>query len=219
MRIPMKRFVLQLSVILLSAGAYALGPAELLKDDASRELLNRKCIHLGTSEVLPIRFETACAVLAQPELVDGLQAEYARSVSKNGKVDFPIIGNGPGRCYYINEKGRRTDITELYRRQTNAHSFDYIILAEGKRLFGGYDAIIHLQVIDAGPAGIVYSVSSHTYLHNGLTRFSARNLSPVRKHFRTQMRIISYVAREVGTGLCEEEEVRIGLARESGSGS
>ena len=207
----MKRFVFQIIAVLMTANAYALSTAELLKNSEAQDVFNKKCIRLGTSEVLSINFETACRVLGQPQLIQAMQKEFSTSISTNGIVDFPIVQTAPRAYHYINEKGQRADIVELYRKQTDAHSFDYLVLASGKRFFGRYEVIVHLQVVDAGAAGIVYSVSTHAYPHNGIARFSARRLGPVKNYFKKQMRITSYVAREIGVGLCEKEEFQLNL--------
>jgi hypothetical protein len=216
MRIPMKRFVLQLVALILSASSFGLGTADLLDDAEAKALLEKKCIRYGTSELLAIDFGTACKTLEQQELVKAVQEEFARSVSENGQVDFPVLDDGGGKYHYINEKGHRTDIKELYRKKTDNHSFDYIIWATGKRFFGRYDVIVHLQIVDAGTMGIAYSVSTHAYPHNWLTRFSARKVAPTKKYFNSKMRLISYVAREVGIGLCEKEEFRQALQDANG---
>ena len=211
MRVLMKRFVLQLVVLLITGSTYALNTADLLTDPDVQELFSKKCIRLGTSEVLPIPFDVACRVLSQPDLIPALQDEFIQSISQDGTVDFPVIKTAVGEYYYINEKGKRADIVELYREQTDAYSFDYLVLASGKRFFGRYDVIIHLQIVDAGPAGIVYSVSTHAYPHNWATRFSAHKIGPVKTYFKKQVRIISYVAREIGVSLCEKEEFQLEL--------
>ncbi|MEE9368065.1 MAG: hypothetical protein V3V05_04275 [Pontiella sp.] len=205
----MKRLVLQIIIILSSVGSFAAGTADLLVDPAAKELLGKKCIRLGTSEILSVPFDTACVVLEQSHLLEAVQEEFIRSISQNGEVDFPVVETSPGVFYYINEKGKRSDIIELYRKQTDEYSYDYIVLASGKRFFGGFDVIIHLQVIDAGPSGIVYSVSTHAYPRNMVTRFSARNLGPVKNYFKKKMKLISYVAREVALGLCEKESFQL----------
>jgi hypothetical protein len=204
----MNRFVHQFILLLFSASVYATGTADLLTDPAAKEILEKKCIRFGTTEVLTVEFDTACRILIQPQLLQAVQEEFIRSISKTGKVDFPVIETAPGTYYYINEKGKRSDITEHYRRKTNEHTFDYIVQASGKRFFGGYDVIIHLQVIDAEPAGIIYSVNTHAYPRNMLTRFSARKLGPVKNYFKKKMKLISYVAREIALGLCEKEQVK-----------
>ncbi len=205
----MKRITLQLIIIFFSASAYSIDLSDLLEDSSPKELLQKKCIRLGTSEVLDIPFETACKVLSKSTLLKLAQDEFGRSISKNGNVDFPVIQTAPNTYYYINEKGHRADLTELYRKQTDESSFNYVILASGKRFFGQYDVIIHLQIIDAGQSGIIYAVSMHAYPHNMLTRFSARKIGPVKKYFKKKMKLISYVAREVAVGLCRKEAFQL----------
>lgn len=211
MRTFMKRIVRQILIFLISANAFALGTADLLVGADAKELLGKKCIRLGTSEVLLVDFKTACRVLEKSNLLEAIQIEFIRSISQTGEVDFPVIETSPGVFYYINEKGKRSDITELYRKQTDEHSYDYIVQASGKRFFGGFDVIIHLQVIDAGSAGIVYSVNTHAYPRNLVTRFSARNLGPVKNYFKKKMQLISWVAREVALGLSEQETFQLEL--------
>lgn len=210
----MTRLALQIIILLLGINSFALNTADLVSDAEAREILSRKCVRLGTSEVLPISFETACTVLQNPELVAAVQAEFVRSISENGQVDFPVIGNGDDRYYYINEKGKRTDIVELYRKQTDERFFDYIVMASGKRKFGYYDVIIHLQVTDLGDLGILYSVNVHAWPHNWLTRTSHK-VGLTRSYFKKNMKLISWVAREVGTGLCEQEEIKTQLENSS----
>lgn len=206
----MKHLLLQFSALLLTIGTFAQSTAQLLTNSAGQDVLQKKCIRLGTSEILPVQFETACTVLKQQDLLPAIQEEFIRTISEDGKVDFPVFGNGPA-YYYINEKDQRTDIVELYRKQTDEHSFNYIVMANGKRFFGKYDVVIHLQVVDAGPAGIVYSVKVHAYPYNWLTRTSHK-IGLTRSFFKNKMKLISWVAREVGTGLCEQEEIKTELA-------
>jgi len=201
----MKWLALHLMVLLLSPHVFARGTAGLLNDTSAQELLAKKCIRLGTSEVLPIQFETACQVLAQPHLLEAAQGEY----STGGEVGIPIIETAPGHYYYISETGHRTEMVELYRKQTDACSFDYIVKASGKRFFGRYDVVVHLQVIDAATAGVVYSVRVHAYAHNGVSRFLARRLGVTNRYFKKKTQLISYVARETGLGLCEREEIKL----------
>ncbi|MDF7805810.1 hypothetical protein P4E94_00065 [Pontiellaceae bacterium B12219] len=207
----MKHLLLQFLILLLATSSFAKNTSDLVTDPAGLKILNKNCIRLGTSEILPINFETACTVLSRKDLVQSVQREFVRSISDDGEVEFPIIGTGPDSWYYLNEDGKRTDITELYRKQTDEFSFDYIVMASGKRFFGRYTVVIHLQVVDAGPGGIIYSVNVHIYPHNWLTRTSQK-IGLTSGFFKKKMKMISWVAREIATGLCEQEEARKNLA-------
>ena len=208
MRIPMKWIVLQILALGLAAFSYGMDTAALIKDAEASKVLEKKCIRLGTSEVLKIDFETACDVLEQKELVEAVQVEFARTIADDGKVEFPVVATGDGQYYYENEKGKRTDIRELYRKHTDEHTFDYIVWARGKRFFGDFDVVIHLQVADAGFQGIIYSVHIHAYPHNWATRFSAKNIGTTKRYFKRKMKMISYIAREIGLSLYSKEDFR-----------
>ncbi len=201
----MKQLAVQILCLLLAGSAFGLNTKELVTDPAGLAVLEKKCIHLTSFEVLPVKFDTVCSVMSSPDLVTAAQEEFARSISENGTVDFPVIETSPGRYYYINEEGDRTDIVELYKKQTDANSFDYIILASGQRGIGYFDVVVHLQVINLGQSGIVYSAAVHAYPHSWFTRVS-HTLGLTRSFFRKKMKLITWVAREVGTGLCEREE-------------
>ncbi len=211
----MKWILIQMMFVLCAASSFGLGTAELVTDEHALEVLGKKCIRLGTSEVLPIQFQTARAVLERPDLAQAAQIVFAESISENGAVDFPVIEDAPRKYHYISEKGQRTDITELYRELTDEHTFDYIVLASGKRFFGGFDVVVHLQVIDAEEAGVVYSVITHAYPRNWLTRFSATKIGVTKNYFKKKMKLISWVAREIAVNLCEAEAFRRGLLAES----
>jgi len=204
----MKRLALYLLLIFSTADSFALETADLIDDKAALEVLNKNCIRLGTSELVPIEFSTLCAVLDRSGLIEALQYEFARTISKNGQVDFPVFQDGPGKYHYTDESGHRTDLKELYRKQTDAHSYDFIILASGRRFFGKYDVVVHLQVVDAGTAGVAYSVAAHAYPHNWLTRFSLHKIGLTKGYFKDKMQMISYIAREIAVGLCEQEDMR-----------
>jgi hypothetical protein len=164
-------------------------------------LLEKKCIQTETSGVLPARFDAVAHYLSQPDLVQRIQGEYRRSVSKDGTIDFPIVRNGNGAYYYINEKNQRTDLFELYRRQTSDFTFDLVYHAAGKRYFGKYEVLIHIRAIDAGPAGTIYTASVHAYPHNGPMRFFARRFGTVERYFQRKTRIIARVSNKICIGM------------------
>ncbi len=188
-------------IVLMAGSAFALDRAELLHDPAATALLKKKCIRIVSSGVQSVRFEVVAHLLEQPDLILRIQSEYARSVSKTGTTDFPIIGMGDGHYHYINEKNQRTDIRELYREQTSATTFDLIYLAAGKRFFGKYEALIHIRVIDAGTAGVLYIAEIHAYPHNPPLRFFARRSGRTERYFQRKTQLTAWVTTKICTGL------------------
>lgn len=188
----------------MAAGrSVALETDALVDGDAAR-LLTRKCIQIQAGGLLPADFDATTRYLSQPDLVQRIQQEYRRSVSKDGTVDFPVLSTGQGSYYYINENNQRTDIIEQYRRQTSVSSFDLIYYATGKRFFGKYEALIHIRAIDAGPAGTIYAASVYAYPHNGATRFLARHLGTTERYFRRKARMIARVSARICIGMDDQ---------------
>lgn len=210
----MKRVLIQLLLCLFSFSAFALNTESLVSDPFVSKILKKKCIRLGTSEVLTLNFDSICKTLNHPQLIQNIQKEFCRSISETGEVDFPIHNDGNGKYHYINEKGKRTDIVELYKKKTDDFSYDYIVQAYGKRFFGKYNVIIHLQIINTGSGHVVYSVHVHAWPHNWLTR-SAHKMGLTKSFFTKKMKLISWVAREVGTGLCELEEQKTAILEQA----
>jgi hypothetical protein len=203
----MKRHLLQFLAITLSpmaASANALDTAALLNDPSVTGLLAKKCIQVETCGVLPMRFDSAVDLLSQPDLVQRIEAEYRRSVAKDGQSEFPIIGTGSGDYHYVNEKNQRTDIKELYRKQTSDTTFDLIYHATGKNYFGKYEVLIHIRAIDAGKAGTLYIAAIHAYPHNAPLRFLARRTGTTERFFRRKTQLIARISTRICGGMCEQ---------------
>ena len=200
MRGLMKRHIGQfiaVTLALATGSALALDTATLLKGRPEAALLEKNCIRADVGGVLPVRFETAAKWLGRPDLIEQVQREYRETVSKDGTIDFPIVGTGNGNYHYVNEKNQRTDISELCRKRTSATTFDLAYLAEGKRYFGKYETLIHIHVVDAGAAGTIYTASIYAYPHNPLVRFFARRKGRVEKYFHRKTLFIARIATQI----------------------
>lgn len=196
----MKSFLLQLLTCLLTSGAFALETGELT-DDRAVALLEKNCIQTATGGVMPAPFGAVVDYLNAPALLQRIQDEYLRSVSRDGIIDYPIVETGEGTYYYINEKNQRTDVVELYRGQTSGSSYDLAYYAKGKRFFGRYELLVHIRVFDAGPVGTLYTVSVYVYPRNGPVRFLTRHLGTVERYFRRKTWILVRVTEKICRGL------------------
>ncbi|MBT8042707.1 MAG: hypothetical protein KJN98_06020, partial [Pontiella sp.] len=180
---------------------FALETAEFVQEADAKALLAKKCIRAETSGLIAIGFDAATRALGRNDLLKAVRNEYTRSISKSGKVDIDVVETAPGRYHYFNDRNKRVDIIELYRKQTDETSFDIVMQASGKRFFGRYDVIIHVRVIDALDAGVVYTARIHAYPHNGPIRFLARRTGAIERYFRKNTRTIDWVARTICEGL------------------
>ncbi len=204
MRGLMKRHVGQFiatALALATGSVFAIDTAALLEGRPEAALLEKNCIRAAVGGVLPVRFGTAAKWLGRPDLIEQIQREYRKTVSKDGTIDFPIVGTGNGAYYYVNEKNQRTDLSELCRKRTSDTTFDLAYLAEGRRYFGKYETLIHIHVVDAGAAGTIYTASIHAYPRNPLVRFFARRKGKAEDYFRRKSLLIARVSTRICQGL------------------
>ncbi len=164
-------------------------------------LLEKNCIQTDVSVALPLRFETIVQWLDQPHVIDQIQQEYRKTISKDGEGDASLVINGPGSYSYINEKNQPTTILELCRKRTSNITFDLIYFVAGKRYFGKHETLIHIHVVNAGAAGTIYMISIHTYPHNPLVRFFARRKKKVKNYFRNKALLIAQISFQIGQRL------------------
>ena len=197
------KFLLIILSLAAAISAPGLETAKLLNGHESAGLLEKKCIHTEVSGVLTPQWNNTTFMLSQPDFIQWIQAEYRRSVSKDGTVSFPIVATGNGAYHYINKKKQRTDITELYREQTSDTTFDLIYHAKGKRFFGTYEVLIHVHAINAGDAGTIYTATVHAYPNNGPLRFFARRMSSVERYFERKTKLIAQITGKICSGMEE----------------
>jgi hypothetical protein len=203
----MKRYAFHATVafsFLLVACASALETDNIIADPAAKELLAKKCIRASTAGVVQIPFEKLSAAMARPDLIPAAQREYARSVASDGKIKFPVVADAKGCYHYINEKGQRTDIIELARKQNGLDSLDIVLIAGGKRFFGKYEAIIHVRFSNADTAGSIYAAEVHAYPHNPAWRFLVRRLGMIERFFKKKTSVIEDIVKAVGLGLSRD---------------
>jgi hypothetical protein len=197
------KLILTILSLVIAISAQGLETAKLLDGHESAGLLEKKCIHTEVSGVLAPQWDNTTFMLSQPNFIQWIQTEYQRSVSKDGTVNFPIVATGNGAYHYINKKKQRTDIVELYRKQTSDTTFDLIYHAKGKRFFGKYEVLIHVHAIDAGEAGTIYTATVHAYPSNGPLRFFARKMSSVERYFQRKTKMIARITGKICGGMQE----------------
>lgn len=193
----MTRHVLQLIILwltLTASGAYALDTRALLDGTPTAETLDKKCIRTSIAGIIPAPFSDVSHYLAQPKLMTRLQKTYSNQ--KNS--DPSIIERSPGAYYYVNQEGQRTELYELFCKATSTNTFDLILLASGKRFFGRFDVIIHIQVINTQTTSSAYTAEVYAYPRNMALRFLARRLGTVERYFERNTRFIARIAHRVG---------------------
>jgi hypothetical protein len=200
----MRSLILLILPAVLTLPAFAIEPPEtaaLVSDAPSRALLQERFIFAETGGTVPVRIDSAIAVLREPSFLTRVQEEYERLLPPGKQPDFKVQQSSSNAWFYINQNRERTDITQAAERLDSAGTFDLAYHTQGRRFFGFYQALIHIRLAGCGDS-TGYTVAVYAYPENGVSRFFARHLQLVEKYFRSKTGEISELAVQLSTRLC-----------------
>ena len=192
---------------LLPPAAPALDTLVLLDAGPPKVLLeSRKPILAETTGQVPVDFDRALEVFSEPTLIQDVQEVYCELIAEDGTPAIVISQSGSNTYFYVTRKGERTDITEVIRRKTDKDTFDLVFYSTGRRFFGEYETVIHVQVTDAGKESVHYKARVYAYPENAFSRFFARHLGLVERYFRKKTAHLAEIITTVSYSLCNEAE-------------
>lgn len=210
------RIVVALLVVGLMAGSVqALDTVSLLPDGAAKTLLKKKKpIRASSGGSVPVDYNKAMLLLETPTLLTDVQDAYSELMPDGEEPEFTIEQNSTNSYFYINRKGERTDIVEVVRKKTSDTTFDIVYYSAGKRFFGHYQAVIHVQVTSAGDEASKYVASVYAYPENAFSRFFARRLGLVKRFFNKKTAEMSGIITTITCNLCERTEEETTVAED-----
>ena len=190
----------------ISVPVLALDTVSLLPAGASKTLLQKKDpIMAESTGSVPVGFQNALLLIKTPTLLSDVQNAYCSLMMKEGEEpEFTILQNSANTYFYVNRKGERTDITEVFRQKTATNRFDIVYYSKGERFFGDYQAVIHVQVAPAGETNSQYTASVYAYPENAVSRFFARRLGLVKRFFRKKTAEMSGLITTITCNLCSK---------------
>ncbi len=200
----MIRNALVVAALLCVAKVQALETLPLLPEEGpSKELLeSKKPILAETSGSVPVNFNDALQVLLDPNFMNNVQNAYNTMIDDDGKPEFSIQQTSSNTYYYVNRKNERTDITEVMRKQNAETEIDIVLYSVGKRSFGKFQSVIHIQVTQESPSVTNYTAAVYAYPENGVSRFFVRHLGLVDRYFRKKTAHLSAMVTTIVCGLC-----------------
>jgi hypothetical protein len=210
----MKSMMTALCILAMPAVSqlHALETLSMLETGPSRTLLERKNpIKATTKGTLPVKFVGMMRVLSEPDFLENIQRAYSELIIEGETPEFRINKTSDKTYYYINKNGERTDILEVLRRKTSDTTFDIILLSSGKRFFGNYEALIHVQITRKGEQ-VDYVSSVYAYPENVISRFLARRLGLIERYFRNKASHMTGIISIISCKLCEQVEEPTRLA-------
>lgn len=178
----------------------------MLPEGESKSLLaSKKSINANAEGVVPIKFSKAMEVYAQDALLTRVQTAYCDLLAEGGVPEFTISQSSSNTYFYVNNEGQRTDITEVMRRKTSEDTFDIILYSAGRRFFGDYQAVVHVQLTDAGNDETHYSAIVYAYPENAVSRFFARHLGLVERYFKKKTCHMTEIITTISCSLCNAD--------------
>jgi hypothetical protein len=180
----------------------ALETRHLLSDATSLAVLNQKIIYAELRGRVNIPLPSAISVLQDPAFLTRAQEEYGRSLPPGTRPEFTVQQGATNAWFYTNKEGERTDITETARRIRGEDSLDLVYYTRGRRFFGEYQALIHIQLAGDGTE-TEYIVAVYAYPENGVSRFFARHFRLVERYFHGKTDEIAGLAVRLSARLCD----------------
>ena len=168
--------------------AFSVGAMEtlpLLREGKARTLLDKKKpIEARVSGSVEVGFERMLALYESPSMVLRIQQVYRDYVVGDEGVEFEIVEVAPGRYEYVNRKGEQTVVEEVCRVRSSGGGFDLVLYTAGKRFFGSYEAVIHVELRRGNGEQSDYRAAVYAYPKNSLSRFFGRHLGLVEGFFK-----------------------------------
>jgi hypothetical protein len=203
-----KRSAALAALLICVASVQALETKSLLPDGPSKALLEtKKPIYSEASGTVPVDFSQALKVFTHSNFLSNVQTAYNEQIDDDGTPEFNIEQTSAHTYFYVNRHGERTDISEIMRAAASDSVFDIILYSTGKRSFGKYQALIHVQITDCGEQAVHYTAAVYAYPENMFSRFFARHLGLVDRYFKKKTTLLTEMITVITCSLCDEAEV------------
>jgi hypothetical protein len=199
------RTLIGATAILLGSGGigWALDTDGLVGEQPlAREVLARRHIRVDGAGNVPIDYRNAVTTFANEGLLDAVQAEYARQLPPGEEPEFVVHETAPGTFAYANAKGETSTLRELYRGTSGTNQFAVVYHVQGRRFFGDFQSLIHIEIAPAAATSTVYQASVYAYPESAVPRFFARHLGLVDRYFRSKTADIEALATRICIRLC-----------------
>ncbi|OGV71901.1 MAG: hypothetical protein A3K19_07315 [Lentisphaerae bacterium RIFOXYB12_FULL_65_16] len=194
-------------MLLLGLGAVCTGAdiTVLLKDQAGAQaLLASNPIHVHAAGHVDATFDRAVAMFMSKEVLDDVQAEYARQLPAGETPEFVVHQTESGQYHYVNKDKQRSEVRELYKATGPDGALDAIFLAEGTRFFGAFEALVHLNARPGAAGKVDYDLNVYARPRNSVCRWLG-HLPPVRKFFQNKTQEVADLSARICAHLSRRE--------------
>jgi hypothetical protein len=166
-------------------------------------VLTNHFIRVDASGRVDTAFDAARAIFCDEGAFQTIQAEYARMLPEGETPEFVVQRISPTDYYYVNRKGQRSEVTELYRRGPTDTDVEVVYHVKGRRFFGGFQALVRVVVSKRDAGGLEWRAAVFAYPESAAPRFFARHLGIVGRYFRSKTDDVSELFIRIGRRLCD----------------
>lgn len=170
-----------------------------------RSVLDAHHIKVSGSGRVEIPFNDAVHLLQRPDLLDVVQASYARILPEGQTPEFVIQPEGHGRWSFVNRHNQTSVIEEIHRKIEPDGRAHVVYYSEGRRFFGDYRSVVDIAVSAELDEGSRYEVIVYAYPLNSVSRFFARHLGVVERFFRDKTKEITSISVSICRDLANPE--------------
>jgi hypothetical protein len=200
---------------LTSAACTGAELAALLKDlPAPLALLAKRPIHVHVAGQVDAPFGRAAAMFLDDGVLADVQAAYARQLPPGETPEFVVHQLAPGLYSYVNKDRQRSEVRELYKALGADDALNAAYLAQGKRFFGRFEALIHLYARPTDDGAVAYDLNVYARPDSALCRMIGR-LPPVQRFFAAKTREVADLSARPCAHLTRQSETETGTAPES----
>jgi hypothetical protein len=152
-------------------------PIAVVNSPEVQHVLSGRFIRVDAEGRAAADFQTLLAVNRRPDLLKAILEEYAAMLLEEGKTpEFSIEETGPGQYFYSNREKDEAYITELLRSQLPDGKLHAVYGMTGKRFFGSFAAVVHVEIAEEKPDEVTYFLEVYALPENKLFRVVARGL-------------------------------------------
>jgi hypothetical protein len=152
-------------------------PVAVVNSPEVQNVLSGRFIRVDADGRTAADFKTLLAVNRRPDLLKAVLEEYAAMLLAEGKTpEFSIEETGPGQYYYLNREKHASYITELLRSELSDGKLHAVYGITGKRFFGDFAAVVHVEITEAKPDEVAYFVEVYALPESKLFRVVARGM-------------------------------------------
>lgn len=196
------RLTLVAAALVSTAGAMDL--ATMVKEHkAASAMLTARALVLTREGHVAVPYKAGEAAVTAVDALDSVQAAYAQLLPEGEKPEFTITCRDGHLYSYVNREGQKSTVDEVWKKGDDKE-FNVVYYATGKRFFGHFQALIHLQATPNAKGQVDYRLLVRASPENRFWRFVVSRIGVVKLFFRSKTDEVAGLSEQILVRLCQQ---------------